>query len=167
MRIGITGHQELHGPFGWAWVDAGIRSILLACSPPRIGLTSLAAGADQRFADAVLELGGTLEVIVPFPEYETRFTSAETRAAYRRLLAAAELVRVLPRVDDSDEASYLAAGRQVVDGSDLLIAVWDGQPAAGLGGTGDIVAYAAAREGKIVHINPNCGATTMRTVKAP
>ncbi|MEA2691025.1 MAG: hypothetical protein QOJ16_412 [Acidobacteriota bacterium] len=157
MRIGITGHQELHGDFGWDWVEAGMRSLLLEYPPPRVGLTSLAAGADQRFAEVVLELGGTLEVIVPFAGYETRFTQDDARAAYHRLLAAAETVRVLPRVDDSDEASYLAAGRQVVDGADLLIAVWDGRPAGGPGGTADIVAYAEVRGVKVLRIDPVLG----------
>jgi hypothetical protein len=32
-----------------------------------------------------------------------------------------------------------------VDRSDVLLAVWDGQPARGPGGTGDVVAYARAR----------------------
>jgi hypothetical protein len=32
-----------------------------------------------------------------------------------------------------------------VNRSDRLLAVWDGKPAQGLGGTGDIVAYAKSR----------------------
>jgi hypothetical protein len=35
----------------------------------------------------------------------------------------------------------------VVEASELLVAVWDGEPARGLGGTADVVAY--AREGAI------------------
>ncbi len=45
----------------------------------------------------------------------------------------------------------MAAGRAVADRSDLLLAVWDGAPAAGLGGTADIVRYAEER-GKAVEI---------------
>jgi len=33
----------------------------------------------------------------------------------------------------------------VLDHSDLLVAVWDGQPVVGLGGTGQIVGHAVAR----------------------
>jgi hypothetical protein len=102
----------------------------------------------------VLAQGGTLEVIVPFPGYETRFCSGKERSVYERLIGAACVVLTLPRVDNSDEFSYLAAGRRVVDLSGLLLAVWDGKPAAGPGGTGDIIAYAESRNKRIVHINP-------------
>ncbi|MEO5877101.1 MAG: hypothetical protein ABIQ26_19070, partial [Streptosporangiaceae bacterium] len=46
--------------------------------------------------------------------------------------------------EPTDEA-YLVAGHRVVKRSDLLLAVWDGRPAGGLGGTADIVAYARDR----------------------
>ena len=36
-------------------------------------------------------------------------------------------------------------GRAVVDRSSVLVAVWDGQPSRGLGGTADVVAYARER----------------------
>ena len=38
----------------------------------------------------------------------------------------------------------MAAGRLLVERSDRLIAVWDGLPARGPGGTADVVAYARA-----------------------
>ena len=37
------------------------------------------------------------------------------------------------------------AGKVVVDRSSVLLAVWDGQPSRGLGGTADVVAYARQR----------------------
>ena len=45
----------------------------------------------------------------------------------------------------------MAASRLMVDAADELFAVWDGQPARGHGGTGDVVAYARER-GKPVHV---------------
>jgi hypothetical protein len=42
----------------------------------------------------------------------------------------------------SDQQCFLAAGKRVVDLSDQLVAVWDGRPAKGVGGTGDVVGYA-------------------------
>jgi hypothetical protein len=147
---------------GWDWIDGEIRRILIACGPPWVGLTSLAAGADQRFAAIVLQLGGAIEVIVPFPEYETRFASDEERASYRRLLAAATAVTILPRGGEGDEEMYFLAGRRVVDESELLIAVWDGRPAAGLGGTADVVAYADRRGVRAIQVNPVDGSITER-----
>lgn len=46
----------------------------------------------------------------------------------------------------------MAVGRTVVGRCDLLLAVWDGQPAAGLGGTADVVSHVNDR-GKAVEIN--------------
>jgi hypothetical protein len=43
---------------------------------------------------------------------------------------------------DTRQQAYWRAGREVVDRSDVLIALWDGQPAHGTGGTGEVVAYA-------------------------
>jgi hypothetical protein len=45
----------------------------------------------------------------------------------------------------------MTAGRTVADRCDLLLAVWDGQPAAGLGGTADVVSHATYR-GKSVEV---------------
>jgi hypothetical protein len=45
----------------------------------------------------------------------------------------------------------MAASMLMIDTADELIAVWDGQPARGYGGTADVVAY-ARRRGKPVHV---------------
>ena len=68
------------------------------------------------------------------------------------LLARADRVEVLTALG-SDEEAYMAAGRRVVDEADYIIAIWDGLPAAGLGGTGDVVAYARAGK-RVIHVNP-------------
>ncbi|MFJ8953478.1 hypothetical protein ACIRO1_25525 [Streptomyces sp. NPDC102381] len=52
----------------------------------------------------------------------------------------------------------MAAGKEVVDQSDVLLAVWDGKPAGGKGGTADVVAY-AQRQGMDVRIIWPLGAT--------
>jgi hypothetical protein len=38
----------------------------------------------------------------------------------------------------------MEGGKVVVDRAEVLIAVWDGLPARGLGGTADVVAYAGS-----------------------
>jgi len=43
---------------------------------------------------------------------------------------------------------------RVVDLADLLIAVWDGKPARGPGGTADVVAYAASAGKPYVWLDP-------------
>jgi hypothetical protein len=114
-----------------------------------VGVTSLATGSDQLFATEVLNVGGALHVVVPCSRYEETFDDHD-RGSYRSLLAAAAQVRTLPFEEPSEKAFY-AAGRAVVDASDWLCAVWDGQPAVGLGGSADVVAY-AREQGKHVEV---------------
>lgn len=152
MRVGITGHQLLKDPQGWDWVKAEISGLLAGLPEPLIGVTSLAIGADTLFAELVLQRNGQLKAVIPFPEYERKFDGHD-RDKYRRLLEEASRVTVLQK-RRSDEESYLEAGMMVVDLAELLLAVWDGEPARGLGGTGDIVEYAMQKRKDVIHLNP-------------
>jgi hypothetical protein len=153
MRIGITGHQRLKDPARWNWVNREFDRLLSALPPPLLGITSLAVGADQLFASAVLRCGGSLEVVIPFAGYERTFPVGRERRAYTQLLKHALRKEVLEK-DGSDEEAYLAAGKRLVERCELLIAVWDGLPATGLGGTGDVVNYALQQRKKTIHLNP-------------
>ena len=152
-RIGITGHQRLPAPSNWQWVEKAMASVLSALPDELTGFTSLALGADQLFAELILRRGGALTVIVPFTDYETKFAEGPDRDSYKRLLAQAATVEVLHSTGSNREA-YFKAGKQVVIRSELLIAVWDGKPAAGFGGTADVVGYARQRGTPVVHIDP-------------
>jgi hypothetical protein len=70
------------------------------------------------------------------------------------LLARAATVNVLPFAEPSEDA-YLAAGKYVVDRADILVTLWNGKPAAGKGGTGDIVEYARLLNRPVIHIDPD------------
>jgi hypothetical protein len=153
MRIGITGHQRLRKPSDWGWVKQEFGNLLSTFSPPLIGITSLAVGADQLFAKAVLQRGGALEVIIPFAGYEANFSEGRDQQDFLFLLQSA-LKREELEKHGSHEDAYLAAGKRVVDQSDLLVALWDGKPAAGLGGTADIVHYAMQKQTRTIHLNP-------------
>lgn len=151
MRLGITGHQQLpDGVHGFVVAEARSR---LGEAADLVVVTSLAAGTDQVIADVALGLGGGLEVVVPCEGYESTFTDAKDLASYRRLLANAARIAVLA-FDEPSEAAFMAAGRVVADRSDELIAVWDGEPAKGLGGTADIVRYASERGVPVVVLWP-------------
>jgi hypothetical protein len=130
-----------------------MRAVLDDCAAPLIGISSLAAGADQLFAEIVLQNGGTLEAIIPFADYEKTFTEQEDRDTYRSLLDSVANVELLDQGDSNEEA-YLLAGKRVVDLSELVLALWDGKPAQGLGGTADVVQYARDQNKKIIHLNP-------------
>lgn len=147
-RIGIAGHQNLPDA-ALVFVTAGIRACLVEHDDV-IGYSCLAAGADQLFAAEVLTAGGRLHVVIPCAGYLTTLTGADA-AEYRRLLAAAD-ERTELAFPAPSETAYDAAGRTVAELSDVLIAVWDGEPARGLGGTGDVVAHARAlgREVRVI-----------------
>lgn len=145
-RVGVTGHQEI--PEGVLdYVVDNVSALLASCSPPVSALTSLAAGADQLVAREVLTAGGTLHVVVPSRGYETTLARDDLRS-YEALVSQAQEVTLLDFPEPSEEA-YWAAGRAIVDGCDLLLAIWDGQPARGLGGTADVVAYARDLEKEV------------------
>lgn len=122
-------------------------------SSPCTGICSLAAGADQLFADAVLDTGNKLAVIVPSADYETTFEEASDLHHYRVLLAQAATVVQLDYAKPTEEA-FFAAGKEVARQCDLLLAVWDGQPAAGVGGTADVVSFAREHGKQVVVMWP-------------
>ena len=150
-RIGLTGHQRLSVATQKAVADSLSRE--LRRSSPCTGLCSLAAGADQLFADAVLETGNTLSVIVPSAGYETTFEEATDLQHYRRLLAQAAAVAELDYAEPTEQ-TFFEAGKQIARQCDLLLAVWDGRPAAGVGGTADVVDFAREQGKPVVVIWP-------------
>jgi hypothetical protein len=138
-RVGVTGHRDLSTTTR-DLVAAGLAAELRELDGLR-GLSSLAEGADQLFAEQVLTTGGALVAVIPCSGYSGAFTTEAGVAHYRALRARAEEVIELPFRAPSEEA-FWAAGRRIVSLADVLLAVWDGRASAGLGGTADVVAYA-------------------------
>ncbi len=139
-RVGITGHRGLTSEIE-SYVDREIRTYLHQVSNSNlIGISCLADGADTLFAEAVLDLGGRLIVIVPARTYRDNL-SPEHHPIYDRLYSRAEEIRQLS-YQESESQAHMHASRVLVDQSDQLIAVWDGQPSRGPGGTADVVEYA-------------------------
>ncbi len=118
---------------------------------------SLAEGADRMAARALVarmaEGDGTLafalDVVLPFgrDEFGKDFADEASREAFRALLAKARAVLELPGSRAAEASAYEAAAYTVIDQSDVVVAVWDGGPSGGRGGTTDTV-EAAAREGR-------------------
>ena len=154
MKLGVTGHQRLRPPASWDWVRAELRK-LLAMHAEREGaaITSLAAGADQEFADEALTAGVPVHVVLPCCGYELAFENDADVLRFQALLEEASYVTMLQHAAPSEQA-FLEAGRCIVDASELLIAIWDGEPSRGPGGTGDIVSYAKYRGKAVVHVDP-------------
>lgn len=151
QKIGITGHQKLCDPAGWRWVKSALNGELDAFETPAIAVSSLAIGADQLFVSLVAMRGGQICAVIPFHGYEQTF-SPEAANEYHRLLAQASTVETL-QIEGTNEDKYLAAGKRIVELSDVVIAVWDGKPAKGKGGTADIVSYISDKKRSVIYIN--------------
>jgi hypothetical protein len=141
--VGMTGHQGLPTPTA-ELVTAALRDTLSGYTPNLVGVTMLGPGADQLFARLVLELGGALYVVVPAAEYRDGFEDSEAQAGYDELYARASYFEALEHTESTEQA-HMDGGQVVVDRSSVLLAVWDGEPSRGLGGTADVVAYARQR----------------------
>jgi len=153
--VGFTGHRHLADETG---VASGITSILqqLQSEAPGewIAQSSAAEGADLLFVRAALQLGLGWEAVLPLPlaDFAQDF-SPERWAEIRKLIDRAERLEVAAEPGSRDEA-YLSGGFEIVNSCDVLLAVWDGKPARGKGGTADIVAYARAMARPVVIFNP-------------
>lgn len=149
--VGITGHQSLTSSTR-KLIASAIRDILQNKSN-LTGVSSLAMGADQIFAQVVLEEGGKIIAVLPAKHYERSFESPADLAEFRRLLGLAESMVTMP-FDEPSEKAYFLAGQQIVNYADLILAVWDGGSAGGLGGTADIVRYARSKGKKVTIVWP-------------
>ncbi len=141
-RVAITGHRGLTHDTA-RWVTHRLQNALANEPAPLVGLTCLADGSDQIFAQIVIDRGGSIESFIPakrFPET----LSDESRATYESLRNRSKIVHVLD-YDVPEPASYMEASRRMLDNADILFAVWDGEPARGFGGTADVAEYARQR----------------------
>ena len=143
MRIGITGHSNLTDSTAELVADE-LRKILADQSDHVVGVTCLVRGADQVFARVVLDRGGALEVVLPAADYRERKVKPDNAADFDSLIAAAS-VHTMPFAESNRDA-YMAASEHVLSTVDSLIAVWDGGPSGGHGGTADVV-EAARQQG--------------------
>ncbi|MFI6800746.1 hypothetical protein [Streptosporangium canum] len=148
IRIAVSGHRGL-STATTTLIDDAIRSRLAEHAPTLTGLSCLADGADQIFARAVIDLGGVLEVVTPARQYREGLP-AEAHQEYDALLIRAEQVHAMDFIESTSE-SHMVASRFMLDHADELLAVWDGKPARGYGGTADVVAEARER-GLKVHV---------------
>lgn len=120
-------------------------------------VSALAEGTDRIAAEAALAMGERLEVVLPFrpAEYEKDFETRESREEFRDLMQRASSVLVLDGDPLQRPESYEASGYTLLDNCDLIVAVWDGEPGRGRGGTREIIAEAARRAMPIVVIRPD------------
>jgi hypothetical protein len=153
IHVGVTGHREV----GLQNADLELlRSTvqrtfdIISTSVPGSVLiiySPLADGADQLVARSAIESGHCLRAVLPFDAEEVArdLHGTSGRDALPGFLEKAESVEILAggtASEDDKVSAYQAAGRRVVDQSDLLLAIWDGRPGRGVAGTADVIEMA-------------------------
>jgi len=181
LRIGITGHRgppklsaESVAPVRAA-LDRTLaviaeegrkaQTVYNACAPAQrdaasaefVVVSSLAEGADRLVADAGLAAGFTLEAVLPFhrEDYSDDFETEDSKKSFDALLRRSSAVFELDGDPTDRPRAYETAGLIMLANVDLLITIWDGKPAAGVGGTAQIISRAVSGGIPIVWIEPD------------
>ncbi len=152
IKIGITGHRPNRLKVPEKKLAARVRSVLTglmkaassgkSVDVPMLDIISpLAEGCDRIVARETLALGQRISAVIPFErrDYETTFGDAATTKEFRTLWKAASERTVLKGTLARAEAGYVAVGMVTLARSDLILTIWDGKPAAGRGGTPEIL----------------------------
>jgi len=168
LRIGVSGHrvppklpEESEAPLR-ALVDRTLAAIAATARKANTASTliivsSLAEGSDRIVAAAGLAAGFALQAVLPFEkaEYERDFETPMSRSEFEELLGRACDVFELDGAADERPRAYEAAGLFMLANIDVLVAIWDGGVAAGIGGTAQIVERAIADGIAVVWIEPS------------
>jgi hypothetical protein len=145
-RIGVSGHRRYLHPEDVRTMTAGVLDRIIGHDAAPTVLSNLAEGADRLVAELVLTRpGARLEVVLPLAAeaYIDDFDSDVSRRRFTDLMDRATSVVVVDQlVGEARDIAYERAGHAIVDASDVLVALWDGRPARGRGGTAEIVQYA-------------------------
>jgi hypothetical protein len=174
LTIGVTGHRD-HKLVGadMSAVTANVERTLaqlqvalgavakqhhsaFSSDAPELRMVSaLADGADTIVAKAALAAGWRVDACLPFPraQYANDFSVAAHHDDFVALLDKVTATFELPGDHRAATAAYEAVGRLVLEQSDVLLALWDGDPNRGRGGTSRVVADAVARHIPVIHIN--------------
>jgi hypothetical protein len=168
LRIGVSGHrvppklpEESEAPLR-ALVDRTLAAIAATARKANTAsalviVSALAEGSDRIVAAAGLAAGFALQAVLPFAkaEYERDFETPMSRSEFEELLGRACDVFELDGAADERPRAYEAAGLFMLANIDVLVAIWDGGVAAGIGGTAQIVERAIADGIAVVWIEPS------------
>lgn len=152
--VGVTGHRDIapDDPAISALVRKELRRIARAYpGAPLLILSGLAEGADRLVAEVAREeFDADLWAILPLPDalYEGDFAKRASVKDYKRLKAASQRVveaplmasrRAVARYGEPRNHQYAWIGAFIAKRAQVLIAIWDGAPARGTGGSAHVV----------------------------
>jgi hypothetical protein len=140
VKLGVSGHRFLHDV---PVLEKAMHAVLSRVSERYAGhklemYNPLAPGADQLAAAMALQENIPLIVLLPLPQeqYLEEFPD-ESREVFFRLMRRAQKVIQIEVVEG--EHRYRSLANYLIGQMDLLVAVWNGLPARGPGGTGEVV----------------------------
>ncbi len=143
--VAVTGHRDIPVE------DVAVLSLVISAQlhdistrhpdTPCMLLSGLAEGADRLVARCALEAGWHLGAVLPLKQqdYEKDFTSEQSVADFREFLSRTTWVRELSSASSGRPQCYRMLGKWLAHQSQVLIALWDGAPENGPGGTADVV----------------------------
>jgi len=161
LNIGVTGHRlNLISQRQLDRLTPSVQPLLAqiaqAARRPNVCLVcGLAEGADRHLARLALDAGYELHAVLPFARdtYVHDFSGTASRQQFAELLARASSVTELAGRPGVSGQAYRRAGAALLDESDLLLAVWDGLPPRGPGGTAEVVNEACRRCIPVIHVS--------------
>lgn len=156
LVIGVTGHRDL--------VDSEVPAIRERAREflqslherwphtPIVVASQLAEGADLLVAEEALALGLELVFVQPLPlaDYRMQMTDDAARARFDRLRGESRVLDLAAGEASYDrDTLYATAGDFLARYCYILLALWDGKPAASPGGTAAVVDYRLASRGGV------------------
>lgn len=164
VKIGIIGHRNLQDEHQVEeQIENKIQELLSARKAIEFeAYSSIAYGADTLFVRVAEKHKAKIKLILPFPkaEYKETFVTENSEKTEERLNEFEKLCeRYIPEIVNEEipkneaerNQNYFDCGKALIDKSEVLIAIWDGFPVDGIGGTAQILEYAYS-EKKEVHI---------------
>ncbi len=167
--VGFFGHRENYSDSG---VRRAIRKALLNLQEEAKAaggeidlLSSVARGTDTICVEIAIELKIPVHIVLPLEEQDFAADFRDYPDDWLRAKRLIDFARIRPgpnsmRVINGEAVRpqcYFNQITHVLDASDMLIAVWDGQPARGQGGTGQAVEQARKLRIPTSIIDPKAG----------
>jgi hypothetical protein len=166
LAIGFTGHRRLPDEAkSRKLICEFLREQKATSSGIVYGVSSAAAGGDLLFAESCIELEIPLRVLLPLPqEYFRKDFDTATWLRAEQVLSKAISVEVTGNYELREE-EYYECGIETVQQSQLMIALWDGEPSRGMGGTQEIIDFAAKMGTPVIWFHSATG--TMQVINKP
>jgi hypothetical protein len=158
VAIGFAGHRKLEDESrSRVRILEFLQDFKAKTNKTVYGVSSAAAGGDLLFAESCIQIGLPIRILLPAPREQFRedFDAATWNRAESAMQRAIS-VEVIGSGETKEER-YYECGIETVQQSQLLLALWDGKPSQGLGGTEEIVTFAKEQERPVVWIHSVIG----------